>query len=144
MAAARSPPALDPANRNSCVRVQRTFGCVVVDLELSIIDVACECERTPARERVADHSRGIGLARELRERGFEPCAHAVDERPGSGLADGLPDLRCAATDLSFDGVEFADSAYGFRRGWRLGGGVDLAPCMGPACVRISLGKGEVM
>ena len=89
---------------------QRAFGGVVVDLELAVVDVAGE--RTPARERVADRGRGVGLGRELRERGFKPETHAVEQRPCPGLSDGCADLRCTAAYLGFDRVECGDALDG--------------------------------
>jgi len=112
---------------------------------MSVVDEARE--RGPSREGVADRRRRVGLGRELRERGFEPGLHAVEQRFRPGLTDGLPDRQRASPDLGFDGIQSGDAFDRFgcdRRGVRDVDLVELAPCMGPACVRISLGKGEVM
>ncbi len=63
------------------------------------------------------------------------------------MPDGLADLRCAAPYLGFDGVERGDWLDGRRRdgrGVREMDLVELTAGVGPACVRVSLGKGEVM
>src|ERR1700722_661019 len=86
---------------------QRPLGGVVVDLELFIVDVTGE--GTPAREAVADRSRGVRLAGEPRKRGFEPRVHAIEKSFCSGLTDRLPDLRRAAPYLLFDGIESGDA-----------------------------------
>jgi hypothetical protein len=65
---------------------QRAFSGVVVDLELSIIDIAGQ--RTPARERVADRGGGVGLPGELAERGLKPDAEFVEQRLRPGLPGG--------------------------------------------------------
>jgi hypothetical protein len=56
-------------------------------------------------------------------------------------------LRFTAPDLGFDGVERGDALNRFAcdgRGMRDVDLVELASCVRPACVRISLGNGEVM
>src|ERR1700722_8198159 len=117
MAAARSPPAFEPAKRKflrprATTRNARSAA-LRVDLELSIVDVTGE--GTPAREAVADRSRGVRLAGELRKRGFEPRVHAIEKSFCSGLTDRLPDLRRAAPYLLFDGIESGDALDRFGR-----------------------------
>ena len=82
-------------------------------------------ERGPAGEGIADRRRRIGLARELCECGFEPGAQAVEQRLCPRLADRVPDLWRAASDLSFDSVERGDALDGFRCGGRRVGDMDL-------------------
>ncbi len=107
---------------------QCACGSVVVDFEVSIVDVAGQ--RTPARERVANCRRGVGFRRELGEHSFEPGAHAVEQRPRPGLPNGLSDLRRTAADLGFDGVECGDVLGGdvldgFAGRWRNVSEMDL-------------------
>ena len=112
---------------------QRSFGGVVVDLQLTVVDVARE--RWPAREGVADRCRRIGLAGELGERGFEPGVQAGEQGFCSGLTDGLADFRRAASDLGFDGIECGDALDGLGcRRQRMGNMdlVELAPRVRPA------------
>src|SRR6266511_1586147 len=54
---------------------QGPFGYVVVDLHAAIVAEAHQ--GVPARERITDRRRGVGLLRELRQRSFEPLAHRV-------------------------------------------------------------------
>src|SRR5271168_1006887 len=86
---------------------QRAFGGVVVYLELAVVHIAGE--GLPARGGVADRRRGIGLARESRERVFHPGAHTVEQRFCSCLTNRSADLRRAASDLGLDGVERGDT-----------------------------------
>ena len=66
---------------------QRSFGGVVVDLQLTVVNVSRE--RGPACEGIADRCRRIGLAGERGERGFEPGMQVGEQRFCSGLTDGL-------------------------------------------------------
>ena len=136
MAAARSPPAFDPAEKVVLASqgddAQRAFGGVVVDLELAIVDIAGE--GPPAREGVADRRRRIGLAGELRERVFDPGAQTVEQRSCPCLTDRSADLRRAAADLGLDGVERGDALDRFcsrRRGVSNMDLVELASGMCP-------------
>ena len=118
---------------SECDDAQRSFGGVVVDLQMSVVDEAGE--RVPSREGVADRRRGVGLGGELRECRFEPGLHAVEQRSCPGLTDGLPDLRRASPDLGFDGIERGDALDRLGCDGRSVRDVDLvelASCMGPA------------
>ena len=86
---------------------QRAFGCVVVDLDGAIVEVACE--RGPARECVADRSGHIALGREDLQRLIKPCAEFFHHRSGTCLSDRVSDLWWASAYLFFDGVEQADA-----------------------------------
>ena len=89
---------------------QRTFGCVVVDLDRAIVEVACE--RSSARERVTDRSGHIALSRESLKRPIEPDLQFFHHRPGTCLSDCVSDLWRASAHLFFDGVEQADAPDG--------------------------------
>src|ERR1700728_3293534 len=106
MAAARSPPGFEPANKKF-LRPRATTRSARSAALLSISSCPSSTYRVSARqrERVADRGRGIGLAGELRERSFQPDAHAVEQGFCPALADHLPDLRRAAPDLGFYRVE---------------------------------------
>ena len=49
---------------------QRSFGCVVIDLQTTV--VAVPCQRRPQSERIADGHRRIRLAGQLSQRDFKP------------------------------------------------------------------------
>jgi hypothetical protein len=71
----------------------------------------------------------------------------IHERSRACLADLTTQASRLAANLSFDVVELSDPLDGLASNGRSVGHMDvveLAPCMSPACVRVSPGKGEVM
>lgn len=95
----------------------RTLDDIGVDLDATVIEEACEA--FPARERVADRFRELGLLADQRELGAQPGFEAIDDRPAPVLADGAPFLGAAAADVILDGVEAGDPferLAGDRRG----------------------------
>src|ERR1019366_5744571 len=109
---------------------QAAFGGVVVDLNASVIAIAHQ--RLPARERIANRRAGVGFPRQLAQAFFQPLPQRFEQRFGPCLADLLPLVRRAPSDLSFDGIQCPDALQSLgcqRRSVRLLQVVELAPHM---------------
>lgn len=85
----------------------RTLGGIVVDLDLAIVDVACQ--RFPATHGVTHGLGEIGFAGELRQRDIEPRLETGEERLGVFVSRSLPLIGWPPADTAFNGIECADA-----------------------------------
>ena len=90
----------------------------------------------PARQRVPDRFGECAASRQQRKLRLEPGAQSVDDWLGAAATSREPVCRRLTANISFNGIEFADTAQRLYRDRRVRGlrhFVELASRVAPAC-----------
>src|SRR5262245_28006710 len=113
---------------------QSPFRDIVIDGEAAVAGVARK--RLPTAEAVLECLAERALQRQSSAFALEPTFELGQQRHGTGLPLGEPDIGGFAIDLSLDGVERTYPAQRSLRDWRLGRVENVEEV--PACMRHAL------
>lgn len=122
-------------------RAHRRLGGIVAHAQAAIVEEADE--RVPGVEAVGDDLCSLAVGRDPGVLLAQPDAQGVDQRLAAILANVAAFCGLKAIDLALDGEQGVDAGNGLDAGRRLveaGQIEEVAPRVGPACVRLSPGK----
>lgn len=108
--------AMQPVFSPNCTRSEGALGNVIVDLDVSVIEVACQ--GVPSVGHVPNGFGGFRFFGQFVHCLMQPTVHRIEQRLGTTLPFPFAHIRRFAPQVGFDQIKLTDALDGFCCDWR--------------------------